>query len=349
MSFGLPSPAEMPLWQVVAAFAAAAALVWLAGTRLAHAAEGIARRFGLTRAFVGMALLGLTTSLPEVSTVATAGVQGHPRLAVTNLLGGVALQVVVLALADFFLRRRALTSATPDARVLLQGVVCVLALGVAVLGLVVGDPFAVGWVGAFPLLLGVGYLAAAYVMQKGDVPWHPEGKKVEAVRRQADREGARDAPVWRLVASFAGAALLTVAAGVVVTLTAESIGARTGLGENVAGSALVALSTSLPEISTVVAAVRMGSPTLAASNVFGTNVADVALLLVADAFWTGGLVMAEAGAFSIGLAALGILLTCVYLVGLLERRDRRVGRLGVDSLVVVVAYAVGYALLFRIR
>jgi cation:H+ antiporter len=113
---------SLPLPANAGIFLAAGACVWLAGTRLAGYADAIASRTGLSQAFLGVVLLGIATSLPEIATTATAAWMGNARLVAGNLFGGVALQVAVLAIADFVAVRGALTYFTPQPVLLFQGV-----------------------------------------------------------------------------------------------------------------------------------------------------------------------------------------------------------------------------------
>ena len=64
---------------------------------------------------------------------------------------------------------------------------------------------------------------------------------------------------------------------------------------------------------------------------------------------TATAVLGEAGSFSIVAGALGILVTSIYMAGLLERRDPAVGGIGLDSIAVAVCYLGGVALLFGLR
>jgi cation:H+ antiporter len=121
--------------------------------------------------------------------------------------------------------------------------------------------------------------------------------------------------------------------------------AQSGLSSGFVGATLLAVASSLPEVSTTVAATREGNEALAVSNVFGSNSFDVALLAVvsmmaADAFGRGPL---ESTVF---MASLGAVLTCLYLWGLLARAQRSVGRVGVDSIAVVVIYLAGMGALY---
>ena len=89
--------ASYPLWLNLAVFAAGAAIVWYAGTKLAQYADEVSAITGFGRALVGAVLMAGVTSMPEIATTFTAALGGAAPLAVNNMLGSVALQVAVLA------------------------------------------------------------------------------------------------------------------------------------------------------------------------------------------------------------------------------------------------------------
>ncbi len=81
----------------------------------------------------------------------------------------------------------------------------------------------------------------------------------------------------------------------------------------------------------------------------GTNLFDLVLIFLVHAFYPGGPVLNEVGRFSLFGALLGIALTTVYLAGVVERRDRGILRMGVDSLAVLITYLSGLVLLYQLR
>src|SRR5688500_7950482 len=117
---------DFPLGVNLAIFAGAAIVVWIAGSRLGNQADEISRRSGLSKAFLGMLLLGVGTSLPEIATTITGSLIGNARLVAGNLLGGVAMQIAVLAFADLIAVRGALTYFSPQPILLFQGVMLLL-------------------------------------------------------------------------------------------------------------------------------------------------------------------------------------------------------------------------------
>jgi cation:H+ antiporter len=86
--------------------------------------------------------------------------------------------------------------------------------------------------------------------------------------------------------------------------------------------------------------VKQGDDNLAMSDIFGGNAFLPVLFLVATII-SGASVLSHANSSDIYLTALAVLLTLIYIVGLIFRPSRRILGMGVDSLTVVVVYAVG--------
>jgi cation:H+ antiporter len=346
-----------PLWVNLAVFAASAGVVWVAGTRLGGYANTIANRTGIGKALVGLVLLGGITSLPEVATSASAAASGNAALAVNNLLGGVALQVAILAAADAAVGRDALSSVVAHPVVLLQGTLKVLLLVIVAAGIVVGD-VGVGGVGVWSSMVLVGYLASLGLLHRYERrrPWVPDSQgRGESTRRGATHGRAGEArrsegrSTAHIAALTAAAALAILAAGFLLTRTGEAVAVQTGLGSSFVGAILVAAATSLPEVSTVLSAVRLREYQMAISSIFGTNLFDIVLVFLADAIYAGPPVLNEVGRFSVFASLLGVAVTTAYVAGLVERLNRTVWRMGVDSLAVLVLYVGGVVVLYSLR
>ncbi|MFC6636662.1 hypothetical protein [Sulfitobacter sediminilitoris] len=102
------------LYQTMLLFALCATIVWYAGARLAYLVDSLADRYKLAKSLVGLLILSLATSLPEVATTLTAAVQQASDLVLNNLFGGITLQTAILAMSDFWARGRSpITRARP--------------------------------------------------------------------------------------------------------------------------------------------------------------------------------------------------------------------------------------------
>jgi cation:H+ antiporter len=346
---------DLPVWTNLVDFTAAAVVVWLAGTRLSSSAEVIAKRTGLGQAFIGALLLGGITSLPEGATTVSASAIGNAPLAVNNLFGGVAMQVAILAAADAYLGGPALSTRVQQPSVLLQGTLLILMLSLAALGIAAGDVLVLG-VGIWTFAIFLTAIMAFYLVHRHHQrdTWEVEAAVSEASLAPGESTGpasptARTPSLRRAVLSTIVAGVVILAAGFVLAQVGDVLAEQTGLEASFVGAVLVAVSTSLPEVSTTLGAVRLGAYAMAFSGIFGTNVLDTAILFLADVVYTGGPVLAEVGRFSIVAAMLGILLTAIYIVGILERRETVVLRMGLDSLLVLVLYIGGLVVLYFVR
>jgi cation:H+ antiporter len=322
---------------------------------LANYADAISTRTRLSQALLGMLMLGIATSLPEVATTVTAAWLGNAALLAGNLFGGVALQTAILAVVDLIaVRGRPLAYFTPQPVLLLQGVMLLLLLALALAGAAAGEPLSMYGIGMTPLLLLAGYILVIRWSQPGDyLPrWRAINEPDEPAQENQRDAGARveeHLSSRRLYIYSGASALVILIAGWVLAQTGDAIARQTNLGASFVGVALVAASTSLPELSTTLAAVRRGNHEMAVSNILGTNCLEVALFFVADVVYRDGPILAATDRSAFFAATIGMVVTCVYLLALLERRDRTVLGMGVGSLAVLVVYCAGIVGLYFLR
>lgn len=341
--------ASLPFAAVAAIFAAAAGFVWVAGTRLTGYVNGISKQTGLGRAFAGMLLLGGITSLPEVATVSTASAMGNAPLAVNNLLGTASINVVLLAVADIIYGRGALTAVAARPSTLMQGILSIFLMILVAAIATLGDVriWQVG-VGATALLLfAIGALRLTSTFEHRHV-WEvvdeneedeTQGETSLPVRKK--QEEPEERPLSALVLRTVAAAAVILVAGYLLARTGEDIAKRTGIGLSMTGFVLLALATSLPEISSITAALRIRRYEMAVGDIFGTNIFNMALIFLADIVYPGDPVLAGRSAFEVVGALLAALLSAVFVIGLLARRSQAILRMGYDSLAAIVLFGAG--------
>src|SRR5690349_22851444 len=126
----------LPLWVLLLIFVGAAAAIWVAGIQLSNQTDVLSVRLHLGAALGGLILLAVATNLPEIAIVASAALSGDVGVAVGNILGGIAIQTVVLVALDAFgvRGRRPLTYQAASLVLVLEGVLVVAVLGVVVAG-----------------------------------------------------------------------------------------------------------------------------------------------------------------------------------------------------------------------
>lgn len=334
-------------------FALAATGVWIAGTRLASYADEISDRKRMGQALMGLVFLAAATGLPEVVTTMTAAIAGEATLLLNNIFGGMSMQTAILTIADIFAGGAAITSYPRKSTPILEGALLILLLGLLNGIILFGDRAPVWQVG-----LGSVFVALAYCLVIALLRRHDEKDVWLAIEVPEEKD---DAPVypWRirletipmpaLVMRFGAASALILVCGVVLVHTADALAQQTGLGRSFVGATLLAATTSLPEVSTTIMAVRLRAYTMAISNIFGSNLIMIILLLPADILYRPGPVLAEADAIAVFAIASGIIVTVIYVIGLIVRSSRTVQGVGIDSVLVMAVYLATVAGFFALR
>ncbi|MGI9318222.1 MAG: hypothetical protein ACR2QW_12910 [bacterium] len=128
---------------------------------------------------------------------------------------------------------------------------------------------------------------------------------------------------------------------------ADEIAARKNIGKALMGLVFLAAATELPEMATTAA--RIGSYTMAISNIFGSNLIMLALLLPADILYREGALLSSIDRAAQFALVFGILVTVVYMIGLLTRTKRRVFGIGVDSSIVLILYLCSLVIFYQVR
>ncbi len=342
---------SLPLVVLVGSFVVAGAIIWVSGIQLSNTTDILSDRFGLGQALGGLILLAFVTNLPEIAITTAAALNHNVDIAVGNILGGIAVQTVVLVLIDGFgVSDHPLTYRAASLVLVLEGALVIGVLGVAVMGSQLPSSLIVARVGPGALLIALVWLAGLWLLRTANkgLPWHEQGYPPDSQPRQSDtKQNKRQAKMKststvRAVSIFAVAALATLAAGVALEETGKEIAVHIGLSGILFGATFLAAATSLPELSTGLASVKNGDFRLAFSDIFGGNAFLPVLFLLATVL-SGQAVLPAAHKSDIYLTSLGILLTMVYLWGLIFRPAREYLRLGLDSILVLILYAIGIA------
>ncbi|MEL0018760.1 MAG: hypothetical protein VW709_02725, partial [Rickettsiales bacterium] len=145
----------LPLAANAVLFAALAAAIWVAGTRLSLLADAIGDKTGVGQAIMGLIFLAAITELPELVTTAAAALKGNAALALNNMFGGIAMQTAILAVADASVLHVTLTSFPRKSTPVLEAALLILLLAAILAVSAVGDVALVGWVGAGVVLFAV--------------------------------------------------------------------------------------------------------------------------------------------------------------------------------------------------
>jgi cation:H+ antiporter len=238
------------------------------GELLLRGAVGAATLLRLPPAVIGLTIVAVGTSVPELAVSLAAGVQGKPDITVGNVVGSnIFNATVIIGLC-------ALIRPVP-----LEG--NILRLEYPVLVLVTLAALAVCEHGVVNRLDGVFFLAAyaaftAYLVRLVREKVTPA--ELHSLRREATElaEVVDRPPRWWVVGLLIVLGVALLAVGVEVTLRgAVDLGARLGLSERVIGLTIVAAGTGAPEVVVSVVSALRGRSDVAVGNVIGSNLFNV--------------------------------------------------------------------------
>jgi cation:H+ antiporter len=342
---------------VVLIFVAAAVVTWVAGTSLSKTTDVLDSRLNLGAEIGGLLLLAVAGSLPELAITVSAAASGNLGLAAGNLIGGIAVQTMVLVICDIVVGPEPLTFLVGALSPVLEALLVVLVVSGVLMGSLLKPTFAIGGVvSPASLWIVVIWLVGLVAIDRArKAPrWKiemPGSRPGRLHRRQPHQHKPRPyagASTARVAWLFGAACAVTLVAGVFLEVTGSELADRAGINGVVFGATVLATATALPEISSGIAAVRLGDNALAMGDVFGGNAFQVCLFLVADIVAMRP-VLPFAGPQNGWLAALGIALTAIYGFGVIVRPTRAHLNLGPDSWLAIVVFALGIAGLFAVR
>ncbi len=326
-------------------FGLLAAVVVAAGTVLSHFADAIAEATGFGRLLVGSVLLAGATSLPELTVDLSAIRLNLPDLAIGDLLGSSLMNLFILALLDLTRHSRGKMLSRQAAAHAMSGLFSISLTALAGLGLLTAARFpqaallgvhASVWLVALSYILGV---RLVFLDQR-------IATRAAAAAQPAEQAAKSHHPsLGKALAGFAGAAAVILVAGPFLAATAGQIAELSGLGSTFVGTTLVALCTSLPELSASLSAIRNGSIDLAVGNVFGSNAFNMALFLPLDALFPGSLFAAAGGAHPISAFAV-IVASSVVVIGQLYHEERRTRFLEPDAVTVLLVILAALGLIY---
>ncbi|MGD9952052.1 MAG: sodium:calcium antiporter [Burkholderiales bacterium] len=260
------------LGTAVVVFLVSAACVVTAGIGLARYGDDLAESTGWGKLWVGTLLVGIATSLPEVTVnISAVWLEKSPGLALGNVFGADMMNVFVLgcvALAFGVGNLFGGQGRDTELLILLGLLLVALALAFGVIGDVKLGPTSLGTL----LILAAYLVGMRRVYKAGQTHMHLEDVP-------APTGSARKAWIGFLVS-----VAVVIFAGRYLASSADAIAEASGISASFIGVLLVSIVTTLPEGSVTVAATLRRSYGIAMGNVFGSNAFNVTILFFSDLF-----------------------------------------------------------------
>lgn len=235
----------------------------------------VAQKFKVPGVIIGLTIVAMGTSAPELAVSTSAAISGSNAIAVSNVLGsnifnllmvlGICAILSPISVEDGIMKRD-----FPFSIIITVILALFVGFGILLSGQKIPSDFTaeIGdlqrWKGIILLALFVVYLIiTVFVALKN----REEGEAIEAM------------PVWQALLSIVIGVAAIIIGGQLVVNSAKAIALFCGMSETLVGLTIVAIGTSLPELVTSIVAARKGQNGMAVGNVVGSNIFNLLLIL----------------------------------------------------------------------
>lgn len=316
-------------------FIMAALVIVMAGFKITDYADSISDRTGIGRGFIGVLLLGMATSMPEVVTSVSSVVMFKAAdMAVGNLLGSCTFNLLIVVVIDFLFK---IGSAEKSS--ILTGWLSVIMILLVGIGYILSDSLPSFYLHPVSFVILIGYFVSLYkifIMEKRELEARPTGETPETVHDS----------LLLLLLKTGIAGLFLIFSSIWLSSICDQIAEVTGWNGTVIGAFFMAVATSLPELVVSITALKMGQLGLSLGNIYGSNIFNIGILSLVDIAYGRKGVFSEVTLEHVALAFIAIMMSIVLLTGFKKVPKRRIARMQPVSLVVFIIYIAGFVILF---
>ena len=237
--------------------------------------SALAKIFKVPGVIIGLTVVALGTSLPELAVSTTAALQGANEIALSNVIGSNIFNLLVV------LGVCAVIHSVPVDAVIIRRDFPLSIFTTAGLFIAV----------SFSSLFGGKFFQLAMADNAGVVS-RPVGLVLlvificyivylifDSIRHPVEEEEISDIPLWKALLFILAGIVLIIAGGKAVVYSAQNIARFFGMTETLIGLTVVAIGTSLPELVTSIVAAKKGETSLAVGNVVGSNIFNLLFIL----------------------------------------------------------------------
>ncbi len=249
---------------------------------LVDEAVTLSRRLGISKVIIGLTIVSLGTTLPEVAVSVLAAIKGRPEIALGNAVGSIICDTgLIMGLITLF-APISLKSSVLQRQGWFQLLAGLLLVGSCIPFFSSARVFHTG--GNLPRQMGMVFLVLLAVYLWGSFRWMKEAQPLDTIDEPPHKKSQI---IFLLLKIIMGSGLVVISSHFLIPAVQESA-LRFNLAEGLVSATLVAFGTSLPELVTAITAVRKGYGELALGNIIGANILNVLFVAGASAIVTSG-------------------------------------------------------------
>lgn len=325
------------LYLNIIAFITCTLIILISGTKLAKYGDILAEMLGWGKMFMGIILMASVTSIPELmSGMSSVLIVDAPNLAVGDLVGSCAFNILIISIMDFFYNpKKPLTSVAQPGHVIVAALSIVMLSFVALAIIMPGVYGRIGWIGGSSLVFLTLYFISIRVLYKYE-------KKHRSHSQHISTENYTKKEV---IQKYIKNALIVMLAAMALPYFGEHLAAASNLGQSFFGTLFLAGSTSLPEIVVSVAAIRMGTIDLAIGNIFGSNIFNIGILALDDILYFKGPILMDTSLNHIVPILGTIIITAIGITGIVFKSERK-WKLAIDTVLILLVFILMMVVLY---
>lgn len=287
---------------------------------------GIARRFKISEAVIGMTIVAFGTSAPELSVAFTSFIDGTTDLILGDIVGCAISNILLLIGVAAIIRPVKISKESSKKEIPFYLLVIGVFVGLILFASYFIEEKTIGRIGGIILIsLFIVFLLNAIKSAK---------KKNNKPEKREKKEAKKSILLYSIYA--VGGIISVIAGSNLVVNSATKIALDFGVTERIIAMTIVAIGTSLPELMTTIVAARKNEQGLLLGNAIGSNIFNITFALGLPTIIFGGLSVANFGIFD--LASITLAAVILWTV---TRKDKKITRL--EGAVMLSTFAIYYA------
>lgn len=317
-------------------------IIFFSGRCVAKYGDIIAEKTGLGGLWIGLVLVAICTSLPEIFTgIGSVVFVDAPDLTIGNLFGANSYNLLNITLLDFLHKGSPLLSTISAGQLLTAGLTLIpLIIALSGIFLSVRLPsLGIFHISIYSILILVVYLISARIIFKFE-------------KKQALLKGLREEqeivfkykefPLKRASLFYGISASIIVGAGIWLSYIGDELAKNLGWQRNFVGNLFLGFATTLPEITVSIAALYLGAKELAVANMLGSNLFNMSIIFINDLFYKKARIFEAVSQEHLFVGFVVILMTAIIITGLiLKPKDKRIFGLSNYSVGLILAFLLG--------
>jgi len=322
-------------------FLICALVIIFTGTKLTRYGDIIAEKTGLGRVWIGAALIPLATALPEITSSLGAAWIKAPNLAIGNIFGSTMFNLLIIALADFAHGPGPLLREVTPGQII-TAILGIFLCAIAALSMLLKPSFLFVGVGIDSLILIILYFLGIVVIFK----YSKKTKPNDVLGVSEENYTAYSLPLTNI--KFLIAATIIIFTAMKLVRIANNLADLTGWGTTFMGTIILAFVTSLPELVTALAAIRIKAYDLAVGIVLGANILNMTIPFFSDIFYDGPPILSIVSPQHIISALITIILTSIAIASVAYKPKKSIFSLGIAAWLIFLGYFLGIFLIFKV-